>query len=665
MKLTAGQTLTEKIIAAHIAFGNPATGSEIGLRVDQTITQDALGMMAYLAFESMGQSRIQTELAVSYLDHNMLYADHRNPDDHAYLQSVAQKYGVCLSRAGNGICHSLHLARFAKPGKILVGTDSHTPSAGAAGMLGIGAGGIETAAVMAGEPLALNMPRVVRVLLRGGLDPGVNAKDAALWLVGKLTVKGGSGAVLEYAGEGLAGLSVPQRMTLANMGAETGATSSIFPSDLRTRQYLAAQGREGDYVPLQAGAGASYAQTIECDLSELEPMVALPHQPDQVVPVSQAGRVYVDQVFLGSCTNSSFSDLMRAAKILEGRNISPQVSLIVSPGTRQNFRLLLKSGAIDIFLQAGARILECGCGPCVGIGQAVKSGGVSLRTSNRNFKGRCGTPDSQVYLVSPETAAASAVLGWLAAAPELGDVSGLDSIAEPEAYGAEDSMILFPPAEGSAIQPVYGPNIKPVPLGRPLPEVLPIKVVKKVGDNISTDEIAPSAPEFVASRSNIPQVSKSAFCRSDPDFWKRAEACGSSVIVAGENYGQGSSREHAALMPMYLGVRAVIAKDFARIHRTNLINCGLLPLIFEDPLDYHRLSENDELELPEVEAGLRAGRLKVRNLTTGAELWVGLSNSPRETGILRAGGLLRYIQERNNICREGTNNEIKRKEEKA
>lgn len=638
--------LTEKIISSHLVFGALEEGTEIGLRVDQTITQDALGMIAYLAFEGMGQLRVQTELSVSYLDHNMLYTDYRNPDDHAYLRSVARKYGIYLSRAGNGICHSVHLARFSKPGKIVVGTDSHTPSAGAAGMLGIGAGGMDVAAVMAGEAIVLQMPRVTRVLLKGKLNPGVNAKDAALWLLKRLTVKGGVGTVLEYAGDGLDNLSVPERMTLANMGAEAGATSSIFPADARTKHFFIAQEREVDFNPLCADDDAIYAETITCNLFELCPMVALPHQPDRAVPVSEVGKVAVDQVFIGSCANSSFSDLMRAAEILKGRVVAEGVSLIVSPGTRQNFKLLLEGGAIDTFVQAGARILECGCGPCVGIGQAVQNGGVSLRTSNRNFKGRCGTLDSHVYLSGPETAAATAVLGYLATARELCDPKILAAISEPGLYGADDSMIIFPAEDGSETEILRGPNIKPVPLGSILPETLKIKVVKKVGDNVSTDEIAPSDQQYVADRSNIPNVSKSTFGRQDQDFWKRAVAYKNTVIVAGENYGQGSSREHAALMPMFLGVRAVVAKSFARIHRTNLINCGLLPLIFENPEDYELLSEDHELEIPDIMSNLDNGCLKLRNLTTGADLQVGLNSSPHENDILRVGGLLRYIKSR-------------------
>ena len=639
-------TLTEKIISSHLAFGTLETATEIGLHVDHTLTQDALGMMAYLAFEQLGRPRVQTELSVSYMDHNMLYADHRNPDDHAYLFSVARKYGIHLSRAGNGICHSVHLARFSKPGKIVVGTDSHTPSAGAAGMLGIGAGGIEVAAVMAGEPLILQMPKVVRVLLKGQLKPGVNAKDAALWLVGKLTTRGGTGIVLEYDGEGLNHLSIPERMTLANMGAEVGATSSVFPSDARTQQYFAAQGRKEDFAPLSADEDALYAETIECDLSSMRPMVALPHQPDRVVPVTEAGKIAVDQVFIGSCTNSSFTDLMRVAEILKGHVAAQGVSLIVSPGTRQNYLLLLKSGAIDVFVQAGARILECACGPCVGIGQTVRTGGVSLRTSNRNFKGRCGTLDSRVYLASPETAAATAILGYLAPVGEVCDAQRLSLISEPDSYDADDAMIIFPGEGNEETEIVRGPNIKPVPISDKIPEILRTTVIKKLADNISTDEIAPSDPEYVSSRSNIPDVSKSTFVRMDPDFWKRALALKSTVIVAGENYGQGSSREHAALMPMYLGVKAVIAKGFARIHRANLINFGLLPLTFENPEDYDRLSENDELEISDVLAQLDRGSLKIRNLTTGTEFSVALGGSPHENDILRAGGLLRYIQSR-------------------
>lgn len=636
--------LTEKLLSQHMVFGTLAPGGEIGLRVEQTLTQDALGMLTYMAFEQMGLPRIRTELSVSYLDHNMAYLDYRNPDDHAYLRGIAKRYGIYLSEAGNGICHVVHLSRFAIPGKLVVGTDSHTPCAGAAGMLGIGAGGLEVAAVMAGQPLRLRCPRVIRVELTGRLGPGVNAKDAALVLVGQLKVKGGLGAVLEYTGAGLQDLTVPQRMTLANMGAEVGATSSLFPSDEQTRTFFRAQGREEDWLPLSADADARYDETIFCDLSQIVPMVALPHQPDRVVPVTQAGSIKVDQVFIGSCTNSSYTDLTRAAAILKGHTVAEGVSLVVTPGTRQSYALLLQNGAIESFVQAGARILECGCGPCVGLGQAVRTGGVSVRTSNRNFKGRCGTEDSSVYLVSPETAAATAVLGRLATVedPKLHQV--LASISEPERYGGDDRMLRPPTAGEEQVEILRGPNIQPIPMKEPLQDRLEAKVVIRLGDNVSTDEIAPAGARNVSMRSNIPAVSRSTFSRLDPSFADRALQYGQSMIIAGENYGQGSSREHAALMPMFLGVQAVLAKSFARIHRTNLINFGILPLVFQDPADWKGLEQGDSLELVDVWKGLDQGRLLVRNQTHGAQFTVELDISPYERELLLSGGLLRYIK---------------------
>lgn len=636
--------LTEKLLSQHMVFGTLAPGGEIGLRVEQTLTQDALGMLTYMVFEQMGLPRVRTELSVSYLDHNMAYLDYRNPDDHAYLRGIAKRYGIYLSEAGNGICHVVHLSRFAIPGKLVVGTDSHTPCAGAAGMLGIGAGGLEVAAVMAGQPLRLRCPRVIRVELTGRLGPGVNAKDAALVLVGQLKVKGGLGAVLEYTGAGLQDLTVPQRMTLANMGAEVGATSSLFPSDEQTRTFFRAQGREEDWLPLSADADARYDETIFCDLSQIVPMVALPHQPDRVVPVTQAGSIKVDQVFIGSCTNSSYTDLTRAAAILKGHTVAEGVSLVVTPGTRQSYALLLQNGAIESFVQAGARILECGCGPCVGLGQAVRTGGVSVRTSNRNFKGRCGTEDSSVYLVSPETAAATAVLGRLATVedPKLHQV--LASISEPERYGGDDRMLRPPTAGEEQVEILRGPNIQPIPMKEPLQDRLEAKVVIRLGDNVSTDEIAPAGARNVSMRSNIPAVSRSTFSRLDPSFADRALQYGQSMIIAGENYGQGSSREHAALMPMFLGVQAVLAKSFARIHRTNLINFGILPLVFQDPADWKGLEQGDSLELVDVWKGLDQGRLLVRNQTHGAQFTVELDISPYERELLLSGGLLRYIK---------------------
>lgn len=635
--------LTQRLIRDHLVWGTPEPGEEIALRVDQTLTQDALGMLCYIALEGLGIQSVRTELSVSYLDHNMVYMDYKNPDDHAYLQGIARRYGLVLSRAGNGICHLLHLERFSRPGALLVGNDSHTPSAGAACMLGVGAGGMDVAAAMAGAPLILRMPRVVRVELTGALPPGVSAKDAALWLVGRLGVAGGRGRALEYTGPGLAGLTVPQRMTLANMGAETGATTSVFPADEMLRRFLAANGREEVFRPMAADPDAVYDETICCDLSALRPMVALPHQPDRVCPVAEAGPVAVDQVFIGSCTNSSYTDLRRAALVLEGRRVHPRVSLVVSPGSRTIFRLLLRDGSIERFVAAGARILECACGPCVGMGQAVRSGGVSVRTANRNFKGRCGTADSSVYLVSPETAAACAVLGRLGEASELVDPARLAQVTEPERYPRDDGMFLFPPEDGRDAPILRGPNIRPMPVFAPLPERLEAAVSYKLGDNVSTDEIAPAGPAFVALRANIPEASKSVFVRLDPDFPNRAVGLGQSILVAGENYGQGSSREHAAALPRYLGVRAVLARSIARIHRGNLINFGILPLLFESEADYRRVEQGDLLCLEELPRQLRQGRLRLWNRTGGWELWARLDASPREVEVLLAGGLLNHI----------------------
>ena len=641
--------LVRKIIASHLVRGNMEPGGEIAMRMDHTITQDALGMLAYLSFEQMGKDQVETALSVSYLDHNMLYTDYKNPDDHAYLCSVAKRYGITVSRAGNGICHSVHLARFAVPGAAAIGTDSHTPSCGAIGMLGFGAGGLDVGAVMAGEPVTITMPKVIRVTLTGTLSPGVNAKDAALELMRRVGVKGGRGCAFEFAGSALAQLSVPQRLTLANMSVETGATTAVFPADHQTKIYLAAQGRAKDFIPMAADQNATYDGEIEINLSMLLPMAAAPHQPDHVIHVQDAKHVKVDQVFIGSCTNSSVSDLLRAAAVLEGRRAAPHVSLIVSPGTRQNYLHLLEAGAISTFLSAGARILECGCGPCVGMGQAVRTGGVSVRTSNRNFKGRCGTADSSVYLASPETAAATAVLGRIAAVDEVLGSAALEALArigEPVRYYTDDVLIDENRGAKPEVPVMKGPNIRDIPLGEGFVPQLRLGVVIKLGDNVSTDEIAPSGAKNVANRANIEEVSKSAFERIDPSFYRRALDMGRSVIAAGENYGQGSSREHAALMPMYLGVKAVIAKSFARIHKANLINFGILPLEFDRPEDYDHIRADDVLEIPDVSGALETGSTRVINVSSGTQFMAQLHISAHEREILSAGGVLRYIQQR-------------------
>ena len=640
--------LIEKILAQHLISGNLVPGSSISLRAEQTLTQDALGMLAYMAFEEMGLPRVATELSVSYIDHNLLYADFRNPDDHAYLTSLARRFGITVSRAGNGICHSVHLARFAVPGKILVGTDSHTPSAGALGMLGLGTGGMDVALVMGGLPLVLSMPKVLRIYLTGQLSPGVNAKDAALELLRILGVKGGLGYAFEFSGPGIASLSIPERMTLTNLAVETGATTSIFPSDEVTHQYLCAQGREKDFSPLFPDADAAYAGTLELDLSCIPPMVALPHLPDNAVPVSQAEPCRVDQVFIGSCTNSSFADLMKAAAIFKGRSVAPNVSLLITPGTRQNYLQLLKSGAMEVFVRAGARVLECGCGPCVGIGQAVRTGGISVRTVNRNFKGRCGTKDSSVLITSPETAAATAVLGHLASADELLDPAELAFIREPGQYDTDDSMILHNLIPDPSVSIVRGPNIGKIPGGEPLPDSLVLAVTSVLGDNVSTDEIAPAGAKNVANRANIEEVSKSAFERIDPNFWQRTVSLGQTMIVAGENYGQGSSREHAALMPRHLGVRAVLALSYARIHRTNLINFGILPLTLERSA-LSRICPGDRFQLSGLHDALETGHLLLQNLADGQTIPVSLHVSAYEREVLRAGSVLQYIKNRKEV----------------
>ena len=638
--------LIEKILAPHIVQGEMKPGSMLRLRVEQTLTQDALGMLAYLSFEQMGRRQVETELSVSYMDHNMIYADFRNPDDHAYLRSVARKFGITVSGAGNGICHSVHLARFAVPGKLVVGTDSHTPSVGALGVLGFGTGGLDVGAVMAGEPLTVSMPKVIRVRLTGRLKPGVNAKDVVLELMRLVGVKGGRGCAFEFCGDALAHLSVPERMTITNMSVETGATTAVFPADERVLEFLTAQGRASDYRPLAPDADARYDGELAIDLAALEPLVARPHQPDCVCPVREAGEVKVDQVFIGSCTNSSYSDMMKAAQVLRGKCAAPNVSLVVSPGTRQNYLQLLHSGAIETFIRAGARILECGCGPCVGMGQAVRTGGVSVRTANRNFKGRCGTADSYIYLASPETAAATAVLGRLARADEVTNVAALADVAEPDTYWQDDAMIERNVGARPETALVKGPNIRDIPIGDGCPAAIRAGVVVKLGDNVSTDEIAPSGAKNVSNRANIEEVSKSTFERDDPTFYRRALDWGHSVIVAGENYGQGSSREHAALMPMYLGVQAVLAKSFARIHRSNLINFGLLPLEFARAEDYDRIRPSDILEIGNVRAALENGRANVLNRTTGETIPALLHTSAYERAILHSGGVLRYIQQR-------------------
>ncbi len=637
-----GYNLTQKIIRSHLVSGTMQRGQEIAIRVDQTLTQDATGTMAYLQFEAMGIPRVKTELSVSYVDHNTLQTGFENADDHRFLQSTAAKFGVYFSRAGNGICHQVHLERFGIPGKTLLGSDSHTPTAGGLGMLAIGVGGLDVAVAMGGGPFHLIMPGVINVRLHGRLAPWATAKDVILEVLRRLTVKGGVGKILEYGGEGIKYLTVPERATITNMGAETGATTSIFPSDEVTRAFLRAQGREEVWVELGPDPDAVYDEVLDIDLSTLEPLVACPHSPDNVKPVREVGPLAVDQVVIGSCTNSSYLDLMKVAAILKGKTVHPNVSLVIAPGSRQVLTMLAQNGALADLVSAGARILECACGPCIGMGQAPPSGGVSVRTINRNFKGRSGTADARVYLASPETAAATALTGRLTDPRELGTPP---VVALPEKFHVDDRMILPPADNPDDVEIVRGPNIKPLPVAGPLPESIEGRVLIKVGDNITTDHIMPAGAKVLPLRSNIPAMSEYVFTAVDPSFPRRAREAGGGIIVGGENYGQGSSREHAALVPMYLGVKAVLAKSFARIHRDNLINFGILPLTFIEPADYDRLERDDMLQIDGLHRALREGaELEVKNVTRGFTIKARAQLTPRQVEIILAGGLLNYTR---------------------
>ena len=636
--------LTTKIIKAHLVEGEPAAGREIGLRIDQTLTQDATGTMAYLQFEAMGVERVRTELSVSYVDHNTLQTGFENADDHRYLQSVAAKYGIIFSRPGNGICHQVHLERFARPGKTLLGADSHTPTAGGMGTLAIGAGGLDVAVAMAGAPFYLAMPQVVRVHLAGALLAWVSAKDVILELLRRLTVKGGVGKVFEYAGPGVAALSVPERATITNMGAELGATTSIFPSDEQTRRFLAAQGREGDWQPLAADRDAAYDVGIELDLSALEPMVALSHSPDNVKPVAEAAGLPVDQVAIGSCTNSSYADLMTVAAMLRGRKVHPKVSLVIAPGSRQVLEMIARDGALADLIAAGARILESACGPCIGMGQAPPTGGVSLRTFNRNFPGRSGTMDAQVLLSGPHVAAAAAIAGELVDPRALGEPPRVEM---PARYLVDDSMLAPPAGDPSRVEIIRGPNIKPVP--RPdesgLPDQIAGPVLLAVGDNITTDDIMPAGAALLPLRSNLLALAMHTFERLDPGFAERAKQAPAGFIVAGLNYGQGSSREHAAMAPAYLGIKAVFAKSFARIHRANLINVGILPLVISEE-QAAKLQQGVGVILGSVRRRVEAGEPVLVQITpSGDTFTVDPSLTPRERKIILAGGLLNYVRE--------------------
>ncbi|MBI4217040.1 MAG: aconitate hydratase [Chloroflexi bacterium] len=638
------ENLTRRLIAAHLVAGEMAPGQEIALAMDQALTQDATGTMAFLQFEQLGFPRIKTKLAISYTDHNMLQTGFENADDHIFLRSASAKYGCLYSRPGNGICHQVHLERFAAPGLTLLGSDSHTCMAGAVGSFASGAGGLEVAATMGGEPYYFPMPRVTLVHLKGKLGPWVASKDIMLELLRRIGVKGGVGRVLEFGGPGVATLTVPQRGTICNLGMETGATATIFPSDRQTRAWLRAQGREEVWRPLAADRGAHYDDVIEIDLASLEPLIACPHSPDNVRPVREVEGTPVAQVAVGSSNNSSYADLMTVARMLEGQRVPPEMSLCVSPGSRQVLEMVTRSGGLMALVAAGARILEAACGPCIGMGQAPPSGAASVRTFNRNFPGRSGTPDDQVYLASPEVAAATALRGAIADPRRRGTPP---RILSPRRYLIDDSMIVAPPPDGSKVELVRGPNIKPVPQTPPLTERVTGQALLKLGDNISTDQIMPAGNKHLPLRSNIPALAQYVFEYVDHTFAARAQAAGSGFIVARENYGQGSSREHAALCPMYLGVRGVFARSFARIHQANLVNFGLLPLVLTDQSQYDSIDQGDELELLEVRAGLKRGSIKVRNLTKKREFVASChSLSARQVDILLAGGLMNYIKAR-------------------
>ncbi|MBQ3221537.1 MAG: aconitate hydratase [Clostridia bacterium] len=637
-----GYTIAQKIIKEHLVCGEMTVGEEIGLKIDQTLTQDATGTMAYLQFEAMGIKRVKTELSVAYIDHNTLQAGFENADDHRYIQTVAKKHGIRFSRPGNGICHQVHLERFARPGKTLIGSDSHTPTAGGMGMLGMGAGGLDVAVAMGGGTYYITMPKMIKIKLVGKLSEFVGAKDVILEVLRLLGVKGGVGAIVEYTGEGVKTLSVPQRATITNMGAELGATSSIFPSDEVTRAFLKAEGREKDYIPLCSDPDAKYDAEYTVDLSALQPLAACPHSPDNVKPVSALAGMKIDQVCIGSCTNSSMQDMLTVASILKGKTVHPSVSLSISPGSKQVYTMLAECGALADLIGAGARILECACGPCIGMGFSPKSAGVSLRTFNRNFLARSGTADAQVYLVSPETAAASALTGEFTDPTTLGVAPKVEL---PKVFTVNDNLIELPEVEESADTVIVerGPNIKPIPIGKPPVENLACELILKVGDDITTDHIMPAGTKVLPYRSNVPKLSEFCFTVCDKEFPTRAKAKGGGVILGGANYGQGSSREHAALVPLYLGIKAVIAKSFARIHIANLINFGIVPMTLKNPEDYERFEQGDEIEIVGfANAIAEKTQATLVNKTNGATAELALDLSKRQREILLAGGRLNY-----------------------
>lgn len=641
-----GLTIAQKIIKEHLISGDMAAGSEIALRIDQTLTQDATGTMAYLEFETMGVPRVRTELSVAYIDHNTLQSGFENADDHRFIQSMAKKYGLQFSRPGNGICHQVHLERFGKPGKTLIGSDSHTPTGGGIGMLAMGAGGLDVAVAMGGGAYYITMPKMYKVNLTGKLRDFVTAKDVSLEILRILSVKGGVGAIIEWGGEGVKTLSVPERATITNMGTELGATTSIFPSDEVTKAFLEAEGRGEDYIELSSDADAVYDKIIDIDLSALKPMIACPHSPDNVVTVESLKGTKVDQVCIGSCTNSSLFDMLKVAALLKGKTIRPEVSLSISPGSKQVLAMLADCGALSDILASGARVLECACGPCIGMGFSPNSGGVSLRTFNRNFEGRSGTADGQVYLVSPETAVAAALTGEITDPVLLGS---MPEIKMPEKFKIDDSAVIPPasPEDADRLPILRGPNIKPFPDSKPLEDSLAAPLVLKVGDNITTDHIMPAGAKILPYRSNIPHLSQYCFAVCDETFPERAKAAGESIIIGGNNYGQGSSREHAALVPLYLGVRAVIAKSFARIHAANLINAGIVPLTFADPDDYDKLAQGDALRIDDIYTGLNSGSLTLKDSSSDIEIKLSCSFTDRQKAILKAGGLLKYVGQGN------------------